>query len=90
VGITPRLIGGAWVGNDDQRVSLQARGEGSVMALPIFGEFLKKTYNNPATGVTQNEQFAVPDDAVVFSCSRDAYFGEGEVVTEIVEDEFFD
>ncbi len=87
VGITPSLIGGAWVGNDDQRVSLAVRGEGSIMALPIFGEFLKKVYDNPVLGITQNQRFTMPDDAVVFSCPRDAYFGEGEIVTE---DEFFD
>ncbi len=87
VGITPQLIGGAWVGNDDQRVSLATGGEGSIMALPIFGEFLRKVYDNTTLGITQNEHFAKPAGAVSFDCPRDIYFGEGD---GYVEDEFFD
>ncbi len=87
VGITPQLIGGAWVGNDDQRVSLSVGGEGSAMALPIFGEFLKRVYANESLGITQKERFKIPDGAVVFSCARDAYAGTGETFEE---DEFFD
>ena len=44
VGVTPRLVAGAWVGGEDQAVHLVSRGEGSVVALPIVGEFLKSVY----------------------------------------------
>ena len=44
--VAPNLVGGVWVGGEDQSVHLSAKGEGSVVALPIYGEFLKKVMAN--------------------------------------------
>jgi penicillin-binding protein 1A len=43
VGITPKLVIGAWVGADDPRVRFRstALGQGAKTALPIVGEFLQ-------------------------------------------------
>jgi penicillin-binding protein 1A len=45
VGVTPNLIGGAWVGGEYRCVHFHSnhQGEGSKTALPIFGKFLEKT-----------------------------------------------
>ncbi len=45
VGITPKLVGGAWVGGEYRSIHFRsgALGEGSRTALPIFGYFMEKT-----------------------------------------------
>ncbi len=60
VGVAPRLVAGAWVGGEDQAVHLVARGEGSVVALPIVGEFLKSVYDNGTLGVSRIDKFVRP------------------------------
>lgn len=43
VGVTPRLVGGAWVGGEYPSIHFRTGqlGEGSKTALPIFGEFIQ-------------------------------------------------
>ncbi len=44
VGVTPNLVGGAWVGGEHRSVHFRSGklGEGSKTALPIFGYFMEK------------------------------------------------
>jgi penicillin-binding protein 1A len=44
VGITPRLVAGAWVGGEERCIHFKtsALGEGCKTALPIFGSFMEK------------------------------------------------
>lgn len=44
VGVTPKIIGGAWVGGDHRSVHFRSThlGEGGRSALPIFGLFMEK------------------------------------------------
>ncbi|MEI7596677.1 MAG: transglycosylase domain-containing protein [Bacteroidota bacterium] len=44
VGVTPKLIGGAWVGGENRSIHFRtsAMGEGCKTALPIFGIFMEK------------------------------------------------
>lgn len=48
IGITKDLVAGAWVGGDDLAIHFRSSdyGEGSKMALPIFGLFLEKVYQH--------------------------------------------
>lgn len=48
--VTPKLVTGAWVGGEDQSVHFIRGGEGSVMALPIVGEYMKKIYDDGRFG----------------------------------------
>lgn len=57
LGITPKLVAGAWVGGEDRSVHLMSGGEGSVMALPIYGDFMKNVYANPLLGIKQTDMF---------------------------------
>ena len=86
IGVTPKLVAGAWVGGEDQSVHLWSRGEGSALALPIFGEFMKRVYADPRLGIKQTDTFPVPVGAVSYDCSADGvmpdYIGD--------DDEFFD
>lgn len=82
------MVAGAWVGGEDQSVHPLRAGEGSVIALPIYGEFMKRVYGDPALGVTQSDVFEVPPGAVVYNCRET----EGELFREPTQefDEFFD
>ncbi len=68
VGVAPSLVAGAWVGGEDQQVHLLARGEGSVMALPIVGDFLKRVYDDGKLGVSRADRFARPAQMPRYDC----------------------
>lgn len=104
VGVAPRLVAGAWVGGEDQAVHLVSRGEGSVVALPIVGEFLKSVYDNGTLGVSRIDKFVRPASMPRYDCGwvkeaeeeqklREALEAEGEVLfpqeQEPTEDELF-
>ncbi len=87
VGVTPNLVTGVWVGGEDQSVHPRVAGEGSIMALPIFGEFMKRVYNDPKLGVRQTDTFEVPPGGG-FGCTGTANL---PTASEPVENnEFFD
>jgi penicillin-binding protein 1A len=52
MGITKDLVTGIWVGDDDRSVHFTNAdtGEGSHTALPIFGAFMQKVYDDPKSG----------------------------------------
>jgi penicillin-binding protein 1A len=88
MGIAPRLVAGAWVGGEDRSVHLLAGGEGAVMALPIFAEFMQKVYADPKLGVRQTDTFRIPANGVAsYDCKV-----MGVAATESIgdADEFFD
>ncbi len=60
VAVTPKLVTASWVGGEDQVVHLRSSGEGSVIALPIVGEFLTSVYANPELGITKMDKFVRP------------------------------
>ena len=64
VGFTPQLAAGVWVGFDDNRIKFgYSEGQGGVAAAPIWGKFMKYTYEDPAMGLTL-EYFKRPDGVV--------------------------
>ncbi|MDE5906893.1 MAG: penicillin-binding protein, partial [Alistipes sp.] len=68
VGVTPRLVAGAWVGGEDQQVHLLSRGEGSVIALPIVGDFLQQVYDNGSLGISRFDKFIRPASMPRYDC----------------------
>ena len=87
--VTPTLVAGSWVGGEDQSVHLSAQGEGSVMALPIVGEFLKRAYADPSLGMSRQARFSRPEGWEAYDCPK-AVEAEQAVQQEVVTDEFFD
>ncbi len=59
MGFTPSLVGGAWVGGEDRDIHFDRMDEGqaAATALPIFGIFLKKVFEDPNLGYSQTEVF---------------------------------
>ena len=72
VGVTPKLVAGAWVGGEDRSIHLSSGGEGSRIALPIFANFMKKVYGDTKLGITEKDQFPIPVNAVSYDCDESA------------------
>jgi penicillin-binding protein 1A len=85
MGITPKLVAGAWVGGEYPSVHLRSAAEGATLALPIYGEFMRRVYADPSLGISQDDQFYVPQGAVAYRCDPQAYDSNPQQVN----DEFF-
>jgi len=61
VGMVPNLATGVWVGNEDRSAHFKSitYGQGAVMALPIWGLFMKKCYEDKELSVSK-EAFERP------------------------------
>ena len=62
VGITPNLVTSIWTGCDDRSAHFNdSRGYGSKSALPIFGHFMKRIYNeNKINTINYSDKFTFP------------------------------
>ena len=86
--ITPKLVAGSWVGGEDQSIHLtSSRGEGSVMALPIVGDFLRRLHNDPNININKSDKFTVPTSWRGVEC-EDAE--SPAAAAALMQDEFFD
>ena len=63
MGMVPNLVTGVWVGAEDRATHFEtiAYGQGATMALPIWGMFMKKCYENEDLGISK-EDFLAPED----------------------------
>ena len=87
--VTPTLVAGSWVGGEDQSVHFKSAGEGSVMALPIVGEFLKRSYEDPRLGLSKNAKFSRPEGWESYDCPK-ALEADSTNIQQSTSDEFFD
>lgn len=62
MGLTKDLVTGVWVGNDERSIHFKSSstGEGAHTALPIFGKFMEKLYQDESSGYTYGP-FPEPD-----------------------------
>lgn len=88
MGVVPKLVTGTWVGGEDQSVHFTRGGEGSVRALPIFGEFMKRVYANPRLGIYESDSFGIPAERMYYNC--DAEYEQATSNQTSQSDEFFD
>ena len=87
MGITPKLVAGSWVGAEDQSINLGRKGEGSVMALPIVGDFLRRVHKDPNIPINKSDKFTRPASWQAVECEDAA---TPAAVETIKQDEFFD
>ncbi|MGL4292692.1 MAG: penicillin-binding transpeptidase domain-containing protein, partial [Bacteroidales bacterium] len=84
---TPSLVTGTWVGGEERAIRFDnmAQGQGASMALPIYGEFMKKVYADKSLPYSQQEEFDMTNETD--PCARDNSYGSGEVLQqqEIIE-----
>lgn len=87
MGITPKLVAGAWVGAEDQSITLGRRGEGSVMALPIVGDFLRRLHKDPNININKTDKFVRPASWQAVECEDAETPASAQRTTQ---DEFFE
>lgn len=62
MGFTPELVSGVWVGGDERYIHFNsmADGQGAEMALPIYGKYMRKIFDDNTLPYSQNTTFAFP------------------------------
>jgi len=74
MGMVPNLVTGVWVGGEDRAIHFKSitYGQGASMALPIWGLYMKKNYENKELGVSDGE-FPEPSDmSINLDCNKPA------------------
>ena len=66
VGVTPALVGGAWVGGEYRSIHFRTGrlGQGSKTALPIFGLFMKKVLSDSSLSPTYMKRYEPAPDGI--------------------------
>jgi len=63
MGFTPNLIAGCWVGGDERSIHFDTmEGQGARVALPVFGNFMKKVLADKDLGYSEQDTFDIPDE----------------------------
>ncbi|MFK7972356.1 MAG: transglycosylase domain-containing protein [Bacteroidia bacterium] len=72
MGYTPKLVAGAWVGGEEQKVRFRSLrlGQGAAMALPVWAKFMQKIYKDPAFKDHKRAKFkpVSPDVQAALDC----------------------
>lgn len=77
MGFTPELVTGVWVGGDERYIHFNsmAYGQGAEMALPIYGLFMRKVYDDTSLPYTEDVKFSIPDG--FNPCHKDGFYEGG-------------
>ena len=63
MGVAPYLVAGCWVGGDDRSIHFDTMyGQGASVALPIYGLFMRKVYDDKNLGYSEDDKFDIPDE----------------------------
>lgn len=78
MGFTPELVTGVWVGGEERYIhfNTMALGQGARAALPIYGYYMQKVYEDPKLPYSQDTRFLFPG-------SFNPCFGEISTAEEI-------
>ncbi|NDV58578.1 transglycosylase domain-containing protein [Bacteroides sp. 519] len=62
IGFTPSLVSGVWIGGEERDIHFDTmtNGQGAVMALPIWGIYMKKVLADETLGYDPEEKFQFP------------------------------
>ena len=77
----PSLVTGVWVGGEDRDIHFDniRNGQGSATALPIWGTYMNKVYNDSTIGYSRLEQFVTTQK---YNCTSN----ESQTVDENAEE----
>lgn len=89
IGLTPKLVAGGWVGGENPSIHPSRDAEGSRLALPIFGLFMKKVYADPNLNIKTTDKFRRPSGYLPFDCKDLLNGEEGNVEKDNEKDDFF-
>jgi penicillin-binding protein 1A len=90
MGLIPQLTGGVWVGAEDRAVHFTSMnlGQGAAMALPIWGYFLQKVYNDKSLAIDPTKDWDKPEGelGIEIDCSKyDSQPTPGEIEKGVFE-----
>ena len=70
MGIVPNLVTGVWVGGEDRSVHFRGLqlGQGATMALPIWGYYMKKGYEDKDLGISKGAFPRPQGDSFSLNC----------------------
>ena len=85
IGMVPNLVTGVWVGCEDRSAHFKSitYGQGATAALPIWGYFMKKCYEDPDLQISKDE-FERPEN---FSIKVDCYSAPKHVAKDSTDTE---
>ena len=85
IGMVPNLVTGVWVGCEDRSAHFKSitYGQGATAALPIWGYFMEKCYEDPDLIISKDE-FQRPDN---FAIKVDCYSAPREAVKDSTDTE---
>jgi penicillin-binding protein 1A len=71
MGMVPNLVTGVWVGGEDRAAHFRSitYGQGASMALPIWGVFMKKCYNDSSLSVSKGSFEAPKNLRIPVNCN---------------------
>ncbi len=91
MGITPQLVSGVWAGGEDRAVQFSNGeiGQGARMAMPVFGYYMKKIYEDPELSKIYRDdvEFAKPENYDEYENSES--LSEGKTIEHSVDFEEF-
>ena len=92
IGYTPSITAGVWVGGEDRQTHFNsiALGSGANMALPIWGNFMKKCLEDGTLGISESDRFiAPPGFSLNLSCTGGDIEDTGAAQTEQESENYF-
>lgn len=80
IAMVPNLITGVWVGGEDRAVHFKgtAYGQGATMALPIWGYYMKKCYEDKELSVSKSPFPAPQNIEIPIDCKKEEHTQDGE------------
>ena len=80
VGVTPKLVGGAWVGGEYRSIHFRSGrlGQGSRTALPIFGLFMNKLLADETLGPTYTALYGPAPEGIDPATWQRTYYARPE------------
>ncbi len=72
MGMVPNLVTGVWVGGEDKPIHFKSitYGQGAAMALPIWGIYMKKNYQNKDLGISEGAFTEPANMSIHLDCSK--------------------
>ncbi len=78
IGLTQKLVAGVWVGGESPFIHFKSldSGQGAATALPIWGSFMKRVYEDPKFSAWKDEKMAELPDSVKYriSCAHRIWY----------------
>lgn len=90
IGLTKDIAAGAWVGGDDRAIHFRGMslGQGARTAMPIWGIFMKKVYDDPSLGITKGT-FKRPHRPLSVELNCERYKNTNQADSLSLQDTYF-